>query len=101
MTTQKFGGTWTQEKLNVFTEYLDAYLPKIAVLYPEKSRPIYAVFRLKSESNQPQVVEISTSRQKKNLRFLGGFWWMISREPQPLALRWRSCSRASLASDFP
>ena len=28
---------------------------------PEKSRPIYAVFRLKSESNQPQVVEISTS----------------------------------------
>ena len=28
-----------------------ANVPKIAVSYPEKSRPIYAVFRLKSESN--------------------------------------------------
>lgn len=23
---QKFGGSWTEEKLNMFTEYLDAYL---------------------------------------------------------------------------
>lgn len=26
MTTQKFGGAWTQEKLNIFTSYLEAYL---------------------------------------------------------------------------
>ncbi len=25
-TTQKFGGNWTKEKLNIFTSYLDAYL---------------------------------------------------------------------------
>lgn len=26
MTSQKFGGNWTEEKLNIFTSYLDAYL---------------------------------------------------------------------------
>lgn len=25
-TSQKFGGNWTEEKLNIFTSYLDAYL---------------------------------------------------------------------------
>ena len=54
-----------------------ANVPKIAVSYPEKSRPIYAVFRLKSESNQPQTVEISIFQTKQNLRFPGGLWWMI------------------------
>lgn len=38
MTTQKFGGTWTQEKLNIFTEYLDAYL---TVLQKQKFKKIY------------------------------------------------------------
>ena len=37
MTTQKFGGTWTQEKLNIFTEYLDAYL---TVLQKQKFKKI-------------------------------------------------------------
>jgi hypothetical protein len=46
-----------------------ANVPKIAVSYPEKSRPIYAVFRLKSEANQPQTVDFSTFRQKKTSDF--------------------------------
>lgn len=38
MTKQKFGGAWTQEKLNVFTSYLEAYL---TALKKQKFRKIY------------------------------------------------------------
>ena len=37
-TTQKFGGDWTQEKLNIFTSYLDAYL---IALQNQKFKKIY------------------------------------------------------------
>lgn len=37
-TIQKFGGEWTQEKLNIFTEYLNAYL---TALKNQKFRKIY------------------------------------------------------------
>lgn len=37
-TSQKFGGNWTEEKLNIFTSYLDAYL--IALLN-QKFKKIY------------------------------------------------------------
>ena len=37
-TTQKFGGNWTQEKLNIFTSYLDAYL---IALQNQKFKKIY------------------------------------------------------------
>ena len=37
-TLQKFGGTWTEEKLNIFTEYLDAYL---TALQKRKFKKIY------------------------------------------------------------
>ena len=38
MATQKFGGTWTQEKLNIFTNYLETYL---TVLQNQKFKKIY------------------------------------------------------------
>lgn len=37
-TTQKFGGEWTQEKLNIFTSYLDAYF---IALQNQKFKKIY------------------------------------------------------------
>ena len=37
-TTQKFGGNWTEEKLNIFTSYLDAYL---IALQNQKFKKIY------------------------------------------------------------
>ena len=38
MTSQEFGGSWTQEKLNIFTDYLDAYL---VALKNQKFKKIY------------------------------------------------------------
>ena len=38
MTTQEFGGSWTQQKLNIFTDYLNAYL---TVLKNQKFKKIY------------------------------------------------------------
>ena len=35
---QKFGGNWTEEKLNIFTSYLDAY---IIALQNQKFKKIY------------------------------------------------------------
>ena len=37
-TSQKFGGNWTEEKLNIFTSYLDAYL---IALQNQKFKKIY------------------------------------------------------------
>ena len=37
-TLQKFGGNWTEEKLNIFTSYLDAYL---TALQNQKFKKIY------------------------------------------------------------
>ena len=37
-TSQKFGGNWTEEKLNIFTRYLDAYL---IALQNQKFKKIY------------------------------------------------------------
>ena len=37
-TSQKFGGNWTEEKLNIFTSYLDAY---IIALQNQKFKKIY------------------------------------------------------------
>ena len=37
-TSQKFGGNWTEEKLNIFTRYLDAYL---VALQNQKFKKIY------------------------------------------------------------
>ena len=37
-TSQKFGGNWTKEKLNIFTSYLDAYL---IALQNQKFKKIY------------------------------------------------------------
>ena len=37
-TSQKFGGSWTEEKLNIFTSYLDAYL---IALQNQKFKKIY------------------------------------------------------------
>ncbi len=37
-TSQKFGGNWTEEKLNIFTSYLDAYL---IALQKQKFKKIY------------------------------------------------------------
>lgn len=37
-TSQKFGGNWTEEKLNIFTSYLDAYL---IALQHQKFKKIY------------------------------------------------------------
>lgn len=37
-TSQKFGGNWTEEKLNIFTSYLDAYL---IALQNQKFNKIY------------------------------------------------------------
>ena len=37
-TSQKFGGNWTEEKLNIFTSYLDAYL---IALQSQKFKKIY------------------------------------------------------------
>ena len=37
-TTQKFGGNWTEEKLNIFTSYLDAYL---IALQNQKFKKVY------------------------------------------------------------
>lgn len=36
--SQKFGGNWTEEKLNIFTSYLDAY---IIALQNQKFKKIY------------------------------------------------------------
>ena len=38
VTSQKFGGNWTEEKLNIFTSYLDAYL---IALQNQKFKKIY------------------------------------------------------------
>ena len=38
VTSQKFGGNWTEEKLNIFTRYLDAYL---TALQNQKFKKIY------------------------------------------------------------
>ena len=37
-TSQKFGGNWTEEKLNIFTSYLDSYL---IALQNQKFKKIY------------------------------------------------------------
>ena len=37
-TSQKFGGNWTEEKLNIFTSYLDSYL---IALQNQKVKKIY------------------------------------------------------------
>ena len=37
-TSQKFGGKWTEEKLNIFTSYLEAYL---IALQNQKFKKIY------------------------------------------------------------
>ena len=37
-TSQEFGGNWTEEKLNIFTSYLDAYL---IALQNQKFKKIY------------------------------------------------------------
>lgn len=37
-TKQKFGGIWTEEKLNIFTSYLDSYL---IALYNQKFKKVY------------------------------------------------------------
>ena len=38
VTSQKFGGKWTEEKLNIFTSYLEAYL---IALQNQKFKKIY------------------------------------------------------------
>ena len=38
LTSQKFGGNWTEEKLNIFTDYLNAYL---IALQNQKFKKIY------------------------------------------------------------
>lgn len=78
-TSQKFGGNWTEEKLNIFTSYLDAYL---IALQNQKFKKVYI-------DAFAGTVEIETSDGDRNSpMFL--FCFAISNESeaaQKLALR--------------
>lgn len=48
-TLQKFGGNWTEEKLNIFTSYLDAYLIALQALSAKDDTQARLIDAVKAE----------------------------------------------------
>ncbi|WP_307761007.1 three-Cys-motif partner protein TcmP [uncultured Phascolarctobacterium sp.] len=84
-TSQKFGGTWTKEKLNIFTKYLEAYL---VALKNMKFKKIYidafaGTGEIVTNDEEQEIIGSAKSALLANSKF--DHYYFIEKEPSKVA----------------